>query len=123
MADLSFARAQALIVEAEALARPADRYLAAYQAAEQTALTLVSGLPGVGSPQTLWARLARIAPDLAEWAGFFIAIRPRALAVQAGATALISERDADDLAREAHRFLGLVSAWLGRHRQAVAGAS
>ena len=54
------------------------------------------------------------------WAAFFTALGPRVRAVQAGATALITERDAADLARDAQLFLDVVVRWLRRHEPAAA---
>ena len=125
MMDLTFGRAHALVVEAEELNRPADRYLAAYRAAEQVALAAVAAVPGsrARTRQTVWAMLDRIAPELAEWSAFFTAVAPRVLAVQAGATTQISERDAADLVRDAQQFLGVVSGWLRRRTGRAAEVS
>ena len=117
MADLTHAKG--LILQAEHLDHPAERYLAAYRSAEQVALALVSVAPRGRSRQPLWSLLTRVAPEFGEWADFFGAMGPRALAVEAGATALVSERDADDLARDAQQFLVLATTWLRRHARAV----
>ena len=123
MIDLILTRARVLAYEADLIDSPAERYLTAYRAAEQVALSVVSGLPGPSSRQTVWPLLAHVAPEFTEWAGFFLAIGPRALAVQAGATAQVTERDAADLVRDAQQFLTLVDAWLRRQARAVSEAS
>jgi hypothetical protein len=56
-------------------------------------------------PRSLWAVLPVIAPELAEWAGFFAAATRRA--------GTPSTREADDLLRQAETFLDLVRAGLG----------
>lgn len=56
-------------------------------------------------PRSLWAVLPVVAPELAEWAGFFAAATRR--------TGPPSTREADDLLRQAETFLDLVRAGLG----------
>jgi len=57
--------------------------------------------------------LAEVAPELAEWAGFFAATEARRDAIQAGATSIVSAREADDLVRDATAFLRLVERAIG----------
>jgi len=56
-------------------------------------------------PRSLWAVLPGVAPELAEWAGFFATATRR--------TGTPSTREADDLLRQAETFLDLVRASLG----------
>jgi hypothetical protein len=56
-------------------------------------------------PRSLWVVLPVVAPELAEWAGFFAAATRR--------TGTPSTREADDLLRQAEAFLDLVRAGLG----------
>ncbi|AQP44072.1 hypothetical protein RPIT_03945 [Tessaracoccus flavus] len=63
MIDLILTRARVLAYEADLIDSPAERYLTAYRAAEQVALSVVSGLPGPSSRQTVWPLLARVAPS------------------------------------------------------------
>jgi hypothetical protein len=58
--------------------------------------------------------LAEVAPEFGEWAAFFAATQGKREAVRAGATAIITAREADDLVRDAQTFLGLVERALGR---------
>jgi hypothetical protein len=57
--------------------------------------------------------LAEVAPELAEWAAFFAATEARRDAIQAGATSIVSAREADDLVRDAQAFLRLVERAVG----------
>ena len=60
-----------------------------------------------------WVLLAEVAPELAEWAAFFSAGAAKRAAAEAGATRAVTAREADDLVRDADRFLGLVEESLG----------
>ena len=60
--------------------------------------------------------LAEVAPELAEWAAFFSAGAGKRAAAEAGSRRAVTEREADDLVRDADRFLGLVEESLGLTR-------
>ncbi|HEX3295784.1 MAG TPA: SAV_6107 family HEPN domain-containing protein [Nocardioides sp.] len=60
-----------------------------------------------------WILLAEVAPELAEWATFFAAGAAKRAAAEAGSTRAVTEREADDLVRDADRFLTLVEQALG----------
>jgi len=122
-------RAEQALLEAELNTVPADRYLAAYLAAMRTAVTVlaVRARPRHGSgPADVWQVLAKLAPEFGEWAAFFAAGRQKRLLVQAGATALVNEREADDLLRDVQDFHNLVArrlsaSWHRRQRELRAG--
>jgi hypothetical protein len=63
-----------------------------------------------------WVLLAEVAPELAEWAAFFAAGAAKRAAAEAGSRRAVTEREADDLVRDADRFLGLVEESLGLDR-------
>jgi hypothetical protein len=63
-----------------------------------------------------WVLLAQVAPELAEWATFFSAGASKRAAAEAGSRSAVTEREADDLVRDADRFLGLVEESLGLTR-------
>ena len=65
-----------------------------------------------------WVLLAEVAPELAEWAAFFSAGAAKRAAAEAGSQRAVTEREADDLVRDADRFLGLVEEALGLTRHA-----
>jgi hypothetical protein len=60
-----------------------------------------------------WVLLAEVAPELAEWASFFAAGASKRAAAEAGSTRAVTEREADDLVRDADRFLAVVEQSLG----------
>ena len=65
-------------------------------------------------PRSLWAVLPVVAPELAEWAGFFAAATRRTgIPGVLGTPGIPSTREADDLLRQAETFLDLVRAGLG----------
>jgi hypothetical protein len=66
-----------------------------------------------GRPRNAWQMLAEVAPELAEWAAFFAATEGRRDAIRAGATSIVSAREADDLVRDARAFLRLVERAIG----------
>jgi hypothetical protein len=103
-------------LDAAALAdRPAERYVAAHLAALRAAAAVLCARarPGAAKgPRSAWALLAGVAPDLAEWATFFAAGAGRRAAAEAGLSAAVTARDADDLLRQSEAFLGLVAALL-----------
>ncbi len=63
-----------------------------------------------------WVLLAEVAPEFSEWATFFAAGAAKRAAAEAGSSRAVCEREADDLVRDADRFLGLVEQSLGLDR-------
>jgi hypothetical protein len=57
--------------------------------------------------------LAEVAPELGEWARFFAAGAAKRAAAESGSTRAVTEREADDLVRDADRFLTVVEQSLG----------
>ena len=109
LADLGRAR-EALDGAAEA-PTPGSRFLAAHVAALRVAavvLAVRSRPARAGRPRNAWRLLAEVAPELAEWAFFFAATEAQRDAVRAGATGVVSAREADDLLRDTACFLDLV---------------
>jgi hypothetical protein len=107
-------RARAAIMEAELVQRPSDRYVAAHLAALRVAAILLAARADPTEsarrtrPRNAWRMLSAVAPEFAEWAAFFAATEGKRDAVQAGATTIVSAREADDLVRDAQTFLTLV---------------
>ena len=119
MIDLSYARR--LIVEAEVAEPYAEQLINAYQAAQQVALAVIAAAPRRPMGRTdPWTLLARSAPELSEWAGFFAALAPRVALVQAGVGRAISERGASDVVRDAQMFLADAARWLRRREGELA---
>lgn len=105
---------------AEAVAAPdlAGRYACAHVAALRAAAALLAARarpePTRRRPQkNAWVLLAEVAPELGEWAAFFAAGAAKRAAAETGSARTITERDADDLVRDADRFLAVVEQALG----------
>ena len=113
------------------LARSADslrQAMASEQACERYALAHVSALQATAAllavrarPTTArrrrqrnaWVLLTQVAPEFAEWAQFFSAGAAKRAAAEAGSTRAVTGREADDLVRDADRYLALVETSLG----------
>ncbi len=92
------------------------RATAALLAARATPLAARPGSRRRPAQKNAWVLLAEVAPELAEWAAFFSAGAAKRAAAETGSTRAVSEREADDLVRDADRFLGLVEEALGLTR-------
>ncbi|OYO18294.1 SAV_6107 family HEPN domain-containing protein [Enemella evansiae] len=106
-ASSELARARATLVQAELTTPAADRYLTAHRAAGQVAAVVLAMRCRPGrqpARRNAWGLLAEVAPELAEWAGFFLALQGKCEVLRAGASNLVSAREADDLVREAAAF-------------------
>lgn len=91
------------------------RATAALLAARATPAT---GQPRRGRQKNAWVLLAEVAPEFSEWAAFFSAGAAKRAAAEAGSVRAVTERETDDLIRDADRFLGLVEQSLGLTRHA-----
>lgn len=94
------------------------RYACAHVAALRAAAALLAARatpasPGRRQQRNAWVLLERVAPELAEWARFFAAGAGKRAAAEAGSARAVTEREADDLVRDADRFLGVVEQALG----------
>lgn len=98
------------------------RYAHAHVAALRATAALLAAraVPASGrrgrTQRNAWVLLAEVAPELAEWAAFFSAGAAKRAAAEAGSRRAVTEREADDLVRDADRFLGLVEEALGMAR-------
>jgi len=111
-------RAAESLQEAVVATEVPARYALAHVAALRSAAALLSAraqpAPARRRPQkNAWVLLAEVAPELAEWATFFAAGASKRAAAEAGSRRAVSEREADDLVRDADRFLGVVEQALG----------
>jgi hypothetical protein len=118
-------RAAASLREAITSTDIAMRYAHAHVAALRATAALLAararpttGAPRRGRPaqRNAWVLLAEVAPEFAEWATFFSAGAAKRAAAEAGSRRAVTEREADDLVRDADRFLGLVEESLGLTR-------
>jgi hypothetical protein len=111
-------RAAASLQEAVTTPEVPTRYASAHVAALRAAAALLAArarpTPARGRQQrNAWVLLADVAPELEEWARFFAAGAAKRAAAEAGSTRAVSEREADDLVRDADRFLAVVEQSLG----------
>ena len=117
-------RSAASLQEAIATTEPARRYALAHVAALQaTAALLATRARPAGArarrQKNAWVLLAEVAPEMGEWATFFAAGAAKRAAAEAGSSRAVSEREADDLVRDADHFLALVERSLGFAHQSV----
>jgi hypothetical protein len=94
------------------------RYACAHVAALRAAAALLAArahpAPGRRRPQkNAWVLLTEVAPELEEWARFFAAGAGKRAAAEAGSQRAVTEREADDLVRDADRFLAVIEQSLG----------
>jgi len=115
-------RAAESLREAALTAEVPARYALAHVAALRATAGLLAARarPALGArrrPQkNAWVLLAEVAPEFAEWATFFAAGAGKRAAAEAGSTRAVNEREADDLLRDADRFLALIESSLGLTR-------
>ena len=106
------ARAAESLQEAITTAEVPTRYACAHVAALRATAALLAArahpAPRAAPQKNAWVLLADVAPELAEWATFFAAGAGKRAAAEAGSTRAVTEREADDLVRDADRFLGIV---------------
>ena len=93
------------------------RYACAHVAALRAAAALLAARahpsPSRRRQKNAWVLLAEVAPEFTEWATFFAAGAGKRAAAEAGSSRAVSEREADDLVRDADRFLAVVESALG----------
>lgn len=116
--------ATALLVQARSVLRQAvittdvgERFRLAHLAALRIAAALLAqrGRPAAARRRLVsaWVLLDSVAPEFAEWAGYFAAGAAARAAVEAGSTSAVTTRDADDQLRAAEAFLQLAEQSLG----------
>ena len=94
--------------EPDPLVRYPTAYLAALRGGAAVLAVRAVPQPRRGATRNVWQLLARVAPELAEWAAFFAACSATRSAAEAGIARLVGQRDADDLLRQTEQFLELV---------------
>ncbi|MDQ1743528.1 MAG: hypothetical protein QOE23_1867 [Pseudonocardiales bacterium] len=111
---------QAKTTRAEAVLEPRapEKYRSAHLAALRAAAALLAlrARPVAASrrrPTSAWVLLEGVAPELAEWTVYFADSAQRRAAIEAGATSVVSERDADDLLRAAGEFIAIAERMVG----------
>ena len=99
--------ARSALIGAELAETASERYLLAHLAALRVAAAVLAARAHAASGARLrnaWQLVAEVAPEFAEWAGYFAAGQHKRQAVAAGAVALVAHREADDLLRDAQAF-------------------
>jgi uncharacterized protein (UPF0332 family) len=126
--DALLALARRGLVEAAETSAPGLRYATAHLAALRAAAAVLAAKARPdprkhrGRPATVWMLLSVVAPELTEWSAFFAAGAAKRAAAEAGIQRVVSTREADDLLRDAERFLAVVSTLLGSsHQMFLAG--
>ena len=95
-----------------------ERYAHAHVSALRATAALLAARARPATParrrqKNAWVLLAEVAPELSEWAAFFAAGAGKRAAAESGSRRAVTEREADDLVRDADRFLALVETSLG----------
>lgn len=116
-------RARTALAEAATATEDTRRYAMAHVAALRTTAAMLAARtrpsPTRGQ-RNAWVLLARVVPELEEWAVFFAAGAGKRAAAEAGLSRSVSTREADDLVRAAEQFLDLVERMLGiAHQHAL----
>jgi hypothetical protein len=111
-------RAAESLSEAVAARDVAERYACAHVAALRAAAALLAARARPAAPRrrqqkNAWVLLTEVAPEMGEWASFFAAGAGKRAAAESGSTRAVTEREADDLVRDADRFLAVVEQALG----------
>jgi hypothetical protein len=115
-------RAASSLREAITASEVPMRYACAHVAALRATAALLAARatpalgPRRGRQKNAWVLLAEVAPELTEWAAFFAAGAAKRAAAEAGSRRAVTEREADDLVRDADRFLAVVEESLGMTR-------
>jgi hypothetical protein len=109
------------LAEAASAGTPNERYSLAHLAALRAAAAVLAARARPqqrrrGRPVSAWNLLAVVAPSLQEWSSFFAAGASKRAAAEAGLP-VVTTREADDLLRDAERFLSLVENLLCRPSQ------
>lgn len=95
-----------------------ERYALAHVSALQATAALLAcrARPAPGRTRrqrNAWVLLTQVAPEFTEWAQFFAAGAAKRAAAEAGSVRAVTEREADDLVRDADRYLALIETSLG----------
>lgn len=114
------ARAAESLHEAITATEVPTRYACAHVAALRATAALlasrahpVPATPRRRAQKNAWVLLSEVAPELREWAAFFASGAGKRAAAEAGSLRAVTEREADDLVRDADRFLAVIESSLG----------
>lgn len=110
-------RARGVLAEAGAADSVDERFRLAHLAALRVAAAVLAarGRPAATRRRLIsaWVLIESVAPELGDWAGYFAAGAASRAAIEAGASHVVSVREADDQLRTAWAFLEVVEARFG----------
>ncbi len=95
------------------------RYATAHLAALRAAAAVLAGraVPARGGQRakvtSAWVLLVEVAPELTEWAAHFASTSSKRAAAEAGIPRVVTDREADDLLRQAEQFVTVVEVGFG----------
>ncbi len=98
------------LLDAEYATHPVERYAQAHLAALRAAAAVLAARARPrrrARPTSVWTLLTTVAPELTEWSAFFATASATRAAAEAGVHRLVTNRDADDMVRQAGQFLVL----------------
>ncbi|GAB3428148.1 SAV_6107 family HEPN domain-containing protein [Flindersiella endophytica] len=101
-------RARLTLHEAELADTAEERYALAHVAALRMAAAVLAARPRLmprRGPRNAWSVLTKVAPELGDWAAFFAAGAAKRAAAEARIPGAVTNPEADDLLRDAERFL------------------
>ena len=114
------AAAQRGLIDAVIAETAADRYVQAHLSALRSAAAVLAAraqpTKARARLRSVWSVLPAIAPELSEWAAFFAASATKRSAAEAGLR-VVTQREADDLLRDAETFHDQVCTLLRIDRQ------
>lgn len=99
------------LLDAEYATHPVERFALAHLAALRAAAAVLAARARPrrrARPTSVWTLLTTVAPELEEWSAFFAAASATRAAAEAGVRRLVTNRDADDMVRQAGQFIALV---------------
>ena len=118
-ADL-LAAAERGLVEATYAETAEERYVGAHLSALRSAAAVLAARAQPAKSRarlrSVWSVLPAVAPEFGEWAQFFAASAPKRSAAEAGLR-VVTQREADDLLRDAETFHDQVCTLLHIDRQ------
>jgi SAV_6107-like HEPN len=110
-------RARGVLAEAAAAESVDERFRLAHLAALRIAAGVLAerGRPAATRRRLIsaWVLIESVAPEYGDWAGYFAAGAASRAAIEAGASHVVSAREADDQLRAAWAFLDVVEARFG----------
>jgi hypothetical protein len=113
----SMASARSVLADARGAGDAGERFVLAHLAALRAAAAVVASRGDAGGGRrrlvSVWILLARVAPELTDWATYFAAGAPIRATVEAGAASAVTPRIAEDQLRSAGDFLDIVAEQIG----------